>query len=133
MHVEIDRRDGSGVLDDIRDEIVGVLGDVRNAVEDWPKMLERTRELRDGLDETGGAVPSEEVAEAGALLDWLADGHFLFLGYREYTLMHAGEDVALLPVDGTGLGILRRTGSSGRARSRGCRSGSARSRTSPAR
>ena len=73
-------------------------------------MLERTRELRDGLDETGGAVPSEEVAEAGALLAWLADGHFLFLGYREYTLMHAGEDVALVPVDGTGLGILRRTG-----------------------
>ncbi len=110
MHVEIDRRDGSGVLDDIRDEILDVLGDVRSAVEDWPKMVQRTRELRDGLDETGGAVPSEEVAEAGALLDWLADGHFLFLGYREYTLMHAGEDVALIPVDGTGLGILRRTG-----------------------
>ena len=110
MHVEIDRRDGSGVLDDIRDEVLDVLGDVRSAVEDWPKMVQRTRELRDGLDETGGAVPSEEVAEAGALLDWLADGHFLFLGYREYTLMHAGEDVALIPVDGTGLGILRRTG-----------------------
>ena len=110
MHVEIDRRDGSRVLDDIRNEVLDVLCDVRSAVEDWPQMVQRTRELRDGLDETGGAVPSEEVAEARALLDWLADGHLLFLGYREYTLTHAGDEASLVPVEGTGLGILRRTG-----------------------
>ncbi len=110
MHVEIDRRDGSRVLDDIRNEVLDVLGDVRSAVEDWPQMVQRTRELRDGLDETGGAVPSEEVAEARALLDWLVDGHLLFLGYREYTLTHAGDEASLVPVEGTGLGILRRTG-----------------------
>jgi glutamate dehydrogenase len=109
MHVEIDLRDERGFLDDICREVHDVLGDVRSAVEDWPRMLERTRTLRDELDEAGGTVPPEDVAEARALLDWLADGHFVFLGYREYSLRRAGDEAELVPVDGTGLGIMRRT------------------------
>ena len=60
-----------------------------------------------------GAVPPELVAESQALLHWLADDHFTFLGYREYVLAKvvlpgsgAEEDV-LQPVAGSGLGILR--------------------------
>ena len=47
-----------------------------------------------------------ELTEIEAFLQWLADDHFTFLGYREYEL--GGEDPAeLRAVPGTGLGILR--------------------------
>src|SRR5207344_1584420 len=47
------------------------------------------------------------IEESAALLDWLADNHFTFLGYREFRLMR-GEDIDLLePIPGTSLGILR--------------------------
>ena len=59
-----------------------------------------SRRRRPPLDET-------EVDESRALLAWLADDHFTFLGYREYQLQDVdGEDV-LRAVPGTGLGILR--------------------------
>ncbi|WP_460682057.1 NAD-glutamate dehydrogenase [Nesterenkonia populi] len=43
-----------------------------------------------------------ERTESAELLDWMAQGHFLFLGYREYSLTESG----LEPITGTGLGIL---------------------------
>ena len=52
-------------------------------------------------------------AETEALLRWLADDHFTFLGYREYDLVEGPDGMALRAVPGTGLGILRhdKTGS----------------------
>ena len=47
----------------------------------------------------------EELAEGKALLQWLADDHFTFLGYRDYELT---DDDRLVPVPGTGLGLLRK-------------------------
>ena len=37
----------------------------------------------------------------------MADDHFTFLGYREYTLSRRGDGEVLAPVTGSGLGILR--------------------------
>ena len=53
--------------------------------------------------EEGPRVP----AETQALLRWLADNHFTFLGYREYDLTGGPDGMALHAVAGTGLGILR--------------------------
>ena len=86
-----------------------MLGEVRAAVEDWPAMLERTAALRDALDSAAGTVPSEDIAEATALLDWLMDGNYIFLGFREYELTRTDSAADLVPVEGTGLGILRGT------------------------
>ena len=52
-------------------------------------------------------LPDNEVTESTALLRWLADDHFTFLGYREYQLQQIDGDDALRAVPGTGLGILR--------------------------
>src|SRR5258708_29733268 len=54
--------------------------------------------------ETEGPRPPTETQ---ALLRWLADNHFTFLGYREYDLAEGEQGMALVPVPGTGLGILR--------------------------
>ncbi len=103
--VEIDRVDEAKRAELI-EGLSRVLGDVRAAVEDWPKMRNKAHEIADEL----GRVASSEIAElrqAQELLRWLDDGNFTFLGYREYDLRNeSGEDV-LDPRDDSGLGLLR--------------------------
>ncbi|MGH8776470.1 MAG: NAD-glutamate dehydrogenase [Jiangellaceae bacterium] len=107
MHVEIDRETNPDDLQQITDELDSVLRDVREAVEDWPRMRQRADEIAAELEKNPLPVPAEEVVETQELLRWLADDHFTFLGYREYALDTVdGEDV-LRAVTGSGLGILR--------------------------
>ncbi len=56
---------------------------------------------------SAGSSGADSPAEIAELLRWLADGHFTFLGYREYDLVTGPEGIALSAVPGTGLGILR--------------------------
>ena len=94
-----------------------VLDDVRITVEDQPKMVAAAAALAvsvagDGAGaplpgRTGPQPPYGSDTEAGELLSWLADGHFIFLGYREYDLVPGEEGEALRAVPGTGLGFLR--------------------------
>src|SRR6059058_6242779 len=74
-----------------------VLADVRAVHEDAPRMRARALELADRLDRLaaagteGGdadadddpADPADDPAEAAALLRWLAEGNFVFLGARD--------------------------------------------------
>jgi len=112
-HIEITRL-AAGAEAALQRDLERVLGDVRVAVEDWPRMQARATALAEqlALACAGGAADSgdsgaESPAEAEALLRWLADGHFTFLGYREYDLTDGPDGMALRPVAGTGLGILR--------------------------
>jgi glutamate dehydrogenase len=128
-HIEIARLpDGASAV--LQGDLERVLGDVRVAVEDWPRMQAKAVQLAEQLamSPIGRAGPAGEAAAAAvgdgsaaespaeveALLRWLADGHFTFLGYREYDLEDGPEGMALRAVAGTGLGILRhdRPGSS---------------------
>ena len=73
-------------------------------------MHQQALDIIDDLEENPPPLPAEEITEGQALLRWLADTHFTFLGYREYQLEDVGdgsEDVALRAVPGTGFGILR--------------------------
>ena len=90
----------------LRQEINKVLRDVRVAVRDWEKMRERMRETRDLLKNGPKRVDPLLRTESQALLDWMVDEHFTFLGYREYKLSTKGKRVYLKSVDGTGLGVL---------------------------
>jgi glutamate dehydrogenase len=103
IHVELtlpkDRVTGEQLEADLRH----VLDDVRVAVEDQPRMEAMAENLADDLD----GEPGSDAAEYGELLRWLADGHFTFLGYREYDLVRTAEGTGLRAVPGTGLGILR--------------------------
>ncbi len=124
-HIEI------GVLADdaeaaaLTGDLQRVLGDVRVAVEDHSRMRARAVQLAEDLAMSGlaaaagpgAAAPAgpgaaaadgaEAPAEIEALLRWLADGHFTFLGYREYDLADGPDGMILRAVPGTGLGILR--------------------------
>ncbi|HEU4812562.1 MAG TPA: NAD-glutamate dehydrogenase, partial [Nocardioides sp.] len=107
MHVEIDRiREGDGSAE-IEEAVQRVLRDVREAVEDWEKMHAQVLAIVDELESDPPPLPAEEIRQGKELLQWLAENHFTFLGYREYRLERDGEDELLRAVPGTGFGILR--------------------------
>ncbi len=86
------------------------LGDVRMAVEDYPKMRAMAARLADLIaprEQETEADRADSPAEIERLLRWLVDAHFTFLGYREYDLVQEADGPALRGVPGTGLGILR--------------------------
>ncbi len=104
IHFEIDRCGDAAKLAQLRSSIARVLGDVRAAVEDWPKMQAVAKETIKAL---AARERSEETEEARAFLEWMVADHFTFLGLRDYALVAHGDDFALRGVSGTGAGILR--------------------------
>lgn len=108
MHFEIDLGADEEADRRLVADIERVLGDVRVAVDDWAKMHAECEQVIADLDGSRPEpVPARAVEQAQGFLRWLADNHFTFLGYREYTLDTVdGEDV-LRTAPGSGLGILR--------------------------
>src|SRR5687767_9610330 len=107
VHLEVDRQTDAALLEELDGAVLRVLGDVRAAVEDWAAMREQALALADAVADEAPTLDAADRTEASALLRWLADDHFTFLGYREYELgTEDGEDV-LSAVPGTGLGLLR--------------------------
>ncbi|ADB30777.1 NAD-glutamate dehydrogenase [Kribbella flavida DSM 17836] len=107
MHLEVERIADPAEHRALESALLRVLGDVREAVEDWPKMHEKAVGIAAALEDAELPVSATEAEEARELLEWLADEHFTFLGYREYAFTMRGEQGILRGVPGTGLGILR--------------------------
>jgi glutamate dehydrogenase len=88
IHAEVDRQTDPARLEELRAELLRVIGEVRAAVDDWPLMRERALGLAAELAESPPApLEPEEVEEARAFLEWLEDHNFTFLGYRDYELV----------------------------------------------
>ncbi|GIE27464.1 NAD-glutamate dehydrogenase [Actinoplanes italicus] len=107
IRIEIDPIRRPEAREQLLNEVRRVLTDVRDAVEDWPRMRQRALVISDELAAARGShrmpAPDKDVTDSIELLKWLAHDHFTFLGYREYRL----DDGVLTAVPGTGLGILR--------------------------
>ena len=107
MHIEVDRQTDASVLAGLEADIRRVLGDVRSADEDTPKMTAIARDIAEELAGRGAPVDDAQVADGVELLRWLAGGNFVFIGYREYSLESSEGGDWLKAVPGTGLGVLR--------------------------
>ncbi|WP_433175869.1 NAD-glutamate dehydrogenase [Actinoallomurus sp. CA-150999] len=107
IHIEIDRQSDRVLLDELEADLQRVLGDVRTAVEDEQKMRALAGAIAVELAEKRPPLPDREITDGVELLDWLADDHFTFLGYREYKLEDGPDGEQLRAVPGTGLGFLR--------------------------
>ncbi|WP_431894125.1 NAD-glutamate dehydrogenase [Nonomuraea sp. bgisy101] len=107
MHIEIDRQADPEVLRSIEADLLRVLSDVRHAVEDFRKMRALAVQTAEDLSMNPPPLEPAEVEDSLDLLRWLADGHFTFLGYREYRLEESDEGTALRSLPGAALGILR--------------------------
>src|SRR4051794_18976435 len=88
-----------------------VLADVRAVDEDAGRMRDRALELADRLERAApadpAADPAGDPAQAPALLRWLADGNFVFLGARDVEFTTGRGRRTARAVPGSGLGVLR--------------------------
>ncbi|HEX5614357.1 MAG TPA: NAD-glutamate dehydrogenase [Acidimicrobiia bacterium] len=104
---EIDRETDTAALAALRTDLVRVLGDVRAANRDWAAMADHMRAIAQQWATDPPPLPRRDVDEGAALLRWMVDDHFVFLGARDYDLVEHGGELVLRSVDDTGLGILR--------------------------
>ena len=108
MRIHIER---DFISDDLSGVVAGlarVLTDVRKAVNDWLAMRKKAIEVSGDLRRMPPVgIDQEDLDESIALLDWLTQDSFTFVGYREYDLVDVDGEDALHPVHGTGLGVLR--------------------------
>jgi len=109
IQVEVDRQGNDQALADIETHLRRVLVDVRASVRDWRPMQQRMRDIAEALPTEHLPLPDNEVSETQQLLEWFADDHFTFLGYREYELTQVNGEEMLGAVAGSGLGILSST------------------------
>jgi len=106
MHVEIDHQRQSARLERIEKAIRSGLTELQYAVRDWQPMVAQARAIANDLAGTHSDMSPEQVSELSAFLNWLADDHFTFLGYREYVIEDQGKDRVLRALADSGLGIL---------------------------
>ncbi len=107
MWIEMERDYDADSAASLDRQIASVLHDVRVAVRDWRAMRSRALIIAEEISAMPPVgVPQEEVDEGVDLLRWLADDNLTFLGYREYELKVVDGEDCLIPVDGSGLGIL---------------------------
>ena len=106
MHVEIAYQRQASQLDRIQRSIQSSLEQLHYAVRDWQPMVQKTREIAHELNHTHQHRSPEQVKELSAFLNWMADDHFTFLGYREYLVEDQEDDRVLRAVSESGLGIM---------------------------
>ncbi|HEV3055325.1 MAG TPA: NAD-glutamate dehydrogenase, partial [Solirubrobacteraceae bacterium] len=106
IHAEVVRTIDEEKLQELREGILRVLGDVELAVRDWGAMRKQMTDVAEELERNPPPIDGAEVAEVKDFLDWVADDHFTFLGYREYAFEQTEHSIGLRAVDETGLGVL---------------------------
>ncbi|WP_207631208.1 MULTISPECIES: NAD-glutamate dehydrogenase [unclassified Actinopolyspora] len=117
MFLEIDRLAESDRTRDLEQRLLTVLTDVREVVEDTDRMHATARGIADSLEKDAPPLSAERIRDGAALLRWLADGHFMFLGYRhdEVASDQDSGEATLRGILATGLGVLRSDSSAARS------------------
>ena len=105
--LEIDRHSSANDLKQLEELIQNTLYEVRVAVNDFPIVTEKVKQIIKELDVTAAGVDDESKQEAGAFLEWLIRDHFTFLGYDEYDFVKDKKGMVVRRVENSELGILR--------------------------
>ncbi|PPC76527.1 NAD-glutamate dehydrogenase [Pokkaliibacter plantistimulans] len=96
MRFEIDRQSEPDVLERIVQEVRQVVYDVRVAVEDWPSMRDKLADVVTRTRAQNLPLQAEDRDESLALLEWMTDNHFTFLGYRYFDLERKDDGLCVL-------------------------------------
>ncbi len=106
IHAEVIRTVDEDELTELREGVLRVLGDVELAVRDWEAMRKQMTDVAQELERNPPPIEEAEIQEVKEFLDWVANHHFTFLGYREYAFEETEDSIGLQAVEETGLGIL---------------------------
>lgn len=87
----------------LREKVGALMGNLDRIVEDFDEMNARLSEARALLETYRGLVPDEEHEESSAFFEWLQNGNFVLLGFREYAVARRKYEL----VHKSGLGLLR--------------------------
>ena len=102
--IEMDRTSVAEQRDEVERELQNVMNDVVYVVDDFPAMIERTTEVIKDLQEKPYPFKKAELDEAKVFMEWIANNHFSFLAYDEYTIA----DGVVTQVPGTELGLFKK-------------------------
>ena len=105
IHIHLDRIDDEAARLRLTEGLQKVYGDVAVAVRDWAAMRDAIVSAIREYAAQPPPLPRDDVREAIAFLEWLADNNFTFLGVREYRFPE--EDTAADPIQESGFGLLR--------------------------
>lgn len=83
----------------LRDDLCACLDQVVCATDDWGAMHEAMLRTAELVSASSG--PADDRDSSRELLEWLADDHFMYLSYQEFTV----DGETMTPVAGTHLGI----------------------------
>src|ERR1700692_4877526 len=108
QHVEVDRIVDPAALQSLTAQIERSMRDVRVACADWLKMQDAAHQAAQSLSSQSARFDPNTLSEAVALLTWMENRHFTFLGYREYRLQGRKGREVWRPIAASGLVILRR-------------------------
>ncbi|HVM15113.1 MAG TPA: NAD-glutamate dehydrogenase domain-containing protein [Egibacteraceae bacterium] len=107
IRIQLEDRLDPDAVDDLTHGLQTVLGDALAATRDHLAMRAQVDEAAFAIRASAGArYAAEEIDEAVALLDWLLDDHFVFLGARDYQLVETDTGRAAVVRPASGLGIL---------------------------
>ncbi len=118
LHFQIDRQSDPVERARLTELITNYLEDVALSVVDWQALLSQAQAAIDTLDSVQCPYSADQVSEAQALLRWMIENNFTFLGYREYSIAPSDQAYSLHPLTDTGLGILRKKDSIGEVEAR---------------
>ena len=107
QYLRIDRVPGAHECAALRARLLSALQDVRYACEGWQAMRKTAVQVREQLLRHPPPLPAALVAESAALLAYMEDNHFTFLGFRRSRLRHRVDGPHLEAIPGTALGIMR--------------------------
>lgn len=116
IFIQIDRQTNPNVLQVLHDNLETVLSDTRAAVADWHKMRDKLKESIKEIDQCRDFVDKDVLTESRDFLSWVEDHHFTLLGVRDYELIKEKGEILLKPIEGTGLGVLRKVDKTARCR-----------------
>ena len=111
IFIEIDRCASAAAMRELEQSLLGVLADVRLIVDDFAAMKDKAEQLHAWL---GNLQHTDEgkLAEITDFMRWLADDHFTFLGYEEFSVTQQADGGRILYDEASLLGLSRhlRTG-----------------------
>ncbi len=111
IYLEINLHTDESAMHELAESLRSVLSDVELVVSDYQNQLQRVKECRSNLQQISDDGLRACANEVDALLKWMADGCFTFLGYAEYHFCGGGESRYLREEPERRLGLFRQHGS----------------------